>query len=192
MGSTAALKNLAIDECDENQKEVVKYFREALVRRAYGLHPTNTYALDMTPQICFHYNWWYDPSMSNLKDAINNGVKGKKRLHLIDFYVPHEYGWGYLFRGLPDRNSGNPLSVRVRVILPQFLEKAVNVKKEKQIVHEEAKRSNLELEGEDYFKMVYANSLGEMDDESMLDFRRIEDEAAVVYYNFRRTVYCCF
>ncbi|XVF29456.1 hypothetical protein REPUB_Repub15cG0122800 [Reevesia pubescens] len=177
--------SLSADECDENRKEVVKYFGEALVRRAYGLHPTNTYALEMTPQICFRYNWWYDPSMSNLKYAINNGVKGKKRFHLIDFYVPHEYGWGYLFRGLPDRNSGDPLSVRVSVILPPFLEKTVNVEKEKQIVHEEAKRFNLELEGEHYFKVVYANSLGEVDDESMLDFRRTEDEAVVVYYIFK-------
>ncbi|XVF29458.1 hypothetical protein REPUB_Repub15cG0123000 [Reevesia pubescens] len=175
--------NLAAAESDENQKKVLKYFAEALVRRAYGLHPTNTYALEMAPRLLFYFFWLYYPIMSSLKDSINNGVMGKKRLHLIDFYVPDESG--YLFDGLPDRNSGDPLSVRVSVILPPFLEKTVNVEKEKQIVHEKAKRFNLELEGEDYFKVVYSNSLGEVDDESMLDFRRTEDEAVVVYYNFK-------
>ncbi|XVF29459.1 hypothetical protein REPUB_Repub15cG0123100 [Reevesia pubescens] len=175
--------NLAAAESDENQKEVVKYFGEALVRRAYGLHPTNTYALEITPRLCFCAHWWYDQTVSSLKDAINNGVMGKKRLHLIDFYVPHVYGWEYLFRELPDRNSGDPLSVRVSVILPQFLEKTVNVQLEKQYLNEIAREYlNVELEGEDYFKVVYANSLGEVDDESMLDFRRTEDEAVVVYY----------
>ncbi|XVF29453.1 hypothetical protein REPUB_Repub15cG0122500 [Reevesia pubescens] len=146
--------NLATAESDENQKEVVKYFGEAL-------------------------------TVSSLKDAINNGVMGKKRLHLLDFYVPHEYGWGDLFMGLPDRNSGDPVSVRVSVILPPFLETTVNVQHKKQYLEKEAKSFNLVLEGEDYFKVVYANSLGEVDDESMLDFRRTEDEAVVVYYFFR-------
>ncbi|XVF29455.1 hypothetical protein REPUB_Repub15cG0122700 [Reevesia pubescens] len=178
--------NLAAAESDKNQKEVVKYFAEALVPRAYGLHPTNSYALEMTSRSLFFGYWCWHLSMRSLKDAINNGVMGKKRLHLIDFYVPHEYGWGYLFRGLPDRNSGDPLSVRVSVILPPFLEKTVNVEKEKQYLKKVAKKFlNVELEGEDYFKVVYANSLGEVDDESMLDFRRTEDEAVVVYYIFK-------
>ncbi|XVF29448.1 hypothetical protein REPUB_Repub15cG0122000 [Reevesia pubescens] len=173
--------NLAAAESDENQKEVVKYFGEALVRRAYGLHPTNTYALEMPPQ----NNWCYDPTVRSLKVAINNGVMGKKRLHLIDFYVPHEYRWEYLFSGLPNRNSGDPVLVRVSVILPPFLEKTVNVQLEKHYLKEKAKEFKLELKGEDYFKVVYANSLGEVDDESMLDFRRTEDEAVVVYYLFK-------
>ncbi|XVF29449.1 hypothetical protein REPUB_Repub15cG0122100 [Reevesia pubescens] len=138
--------NLAAAESHKIQKEVVKYFAEALVRRAYGLHPTNSYALEMT-----------------------------SRSLLV-----------FVSEGLPDRNSGDPLSVRVSVILPPFLEKIVNVENEKQYLKVEANRHlNVELEGEDYFKVVYANSLGEVDDESMLDFRRTEDEAVVVYYFFK-------
>ncbi|XP_022761577.1 uncharacterized protein LOC111307719 isoform X3 [Durio zibethinus] len=166
--------NLASEESDEQQSKVVKYFAEALVRRVCGLHPSVRYNLQ-----------WLPYAFTCLTgDAVNTVVTRKKRLHLIDFNIPHLYGWQpweYLFGALNSRYA-DPLSVRVSVILPPFLKESVNIQQEKPRLLEWARDSKVELE--DDLKVVYANSLGEMD-ASMLDFRRSEDEAVVVFYIFK-------
>ncbi|XVF37640.1 hypothetical protein REPUB_Repub20aG0027000 [Reevesia pubescens] len=173
--------NLADEESDERQRKLVKYFAEALVRRAYGLHPASIYSsLQLSIRSCHDY------FINNaVEDAIINTVMGKKRLHLIDFYIPHIYGRSrYLFKKLPSLAS-NPLSVRVSVILPPFLKHALNVQQEELYLTAEAKISAVELE-EEFLKVFYANSLGEVDDESMSTFRRTqEDEAVVVFYSYK-------
>ncbi|XVF37632.1 hypothetical protein REPUB_Repub20aG0026200 [Reevesia pubescens] len=172
--------NLADEESDERQR-LVKYFAEALVRRAYGLHPVSIYFSLQLPPLSYDYDF-----ISNVViDAIMNTVMGKKRLHLIDFYIPHLYGSSrYLFQRLPARSS-NPLSVRVSVIVPPFLKHALNVQKEEQYLTEKAELYEVKLE-EEFLKVVYANSLGEVDDASMSSFRRTqEDEAVVVFYFYK-------
>ncbi|XVF37637.1 hypothetical protein REPUB_Repub20aG0026700 [Reevesia pubescens] len=173
--------NLADEESNKHQSKRVKYFAEALVRRAYGILPVSTYFSLQLPPLGYY------PDLINnaVKYAINNTVMGKKRLHLIDFFIPHRYGsWGYLFGRLPSL-SRNLLPVRVSVIVPLFLKHALNVQQEEQYLTKEAKTFGVELE-EEFLKVVYANSLGEVDDASMSSFRRTqEDEAVVVFHSYK-------
>ncbi|XP_022761572.1 uncharacterized protein LOC111307718 isoform X2 [Durio zibethinus] len=163
--------NLAAKESDEQQSKVVKFFAEALVRRAYGLHPTIPYNLQCLPVYCTYL----------IGDAIKTVVTKKKRLHVIDFKIPSLHQWRSLF-GKLNNCYADPPSVRVSVILPPFLKRSVNIQEEKQYVLSCAKDCDVELE--DDLKVVYANSLGEVD-ASMLDFRRSEDEAVVVLYSHK-------
>ncbi|XVE81007.1 hypothetical protein DITRI_Ditri15bG0027900 [Diplodiscus trichospermus] len=167
--------HLAANENDERRSIYVKYFAEALVRRAYGIHPADTSSnLDLAyPFFTRNFSWnnCFDRS---LKYAINYAVMGKERLHLIDFNIPHLYGWRYLFWELYNRSD---VSLRVSVILPPFLEKIVNVEEEKQYLIEQAKECGVKFEG---LEVAYANSLGEVD--KSMNFRRTEDEAVVVFY----------
>ncbi|XWS09424.1 hypothetical protein CRYUN_Cryun40dG0083500 [Craigia yunnanensis] len=171
--------NLASDESDIRQRNLVKYFAEALARRAYGLHPAGNYfTLELTTP--FYHNWQLKFDY-RVKNAINNAVMGKKRLHLIDFYIPHVHGSGYLFDGLCSLYD-DFVSVRVSVIIPSFLEKKLNIRKEEEYIREQAKRFNVKLE--ENLKVIYANSLGGVD-ASLLDFRKTEDEGLIVYYLFK-------
>ncbi|XP_022722280.1 DELLA protein GAI1-like [Durio zibethinus] len=167
------------DEPDEQQSTVVKYFAEALVRRAYGLHPDFAYfKLQMTPPLYLQY--WDGIANEYIGDAINNTVMGKKRVHLIDFRIPHLNYTKGLFDLLTDAFD-DLISVRVSVILPPSLKKFVNVQEEKDYITEAVAQYKFKLEK---FEVVYANSLEEVG-ESMLDFRRTEDEAVVVFYFFK-------
>ncbi|XP_040945322.1 DELLA protein 2-like [Gossypium hirsutum] len=130
-----------------NQNRVVKYFAEALVRRAYGLHPSSS-----------HFSF-------------------PRRLHLVDFSIPYYCFEDSVLRTLP--TLCDRLSARVSYILPPFLKKHVDFKRSR----EEAKE--LEKKLGDEFKVVYANSLAEVD-ECEIDFKRSrEDEMVVVYYKFK-------
>ncbi|XP_022722131.1 DELLA protein GAI1-like [Durio zibethinus] len=161
---------LTVYQPNEQQSNVVKYFAEALVRRAYGLHPDfDNFKLQMGSPLDFLY--WYIP----VEDAIKKAVVGKKRVHLVDFRIPHLYGC------LISPYLANLLSVRVSVILPRSLKKIVNVQEEQQYVTVQAKIYGVRLEK---LEVVYANSLKEVD-ASMLDFRRTEDEAVVFFYFFK-------
>ena len=62
------------------------------------------------------------------------------------------------------------------------MKKKLDIQKEKEYLSEQAKAFNVKLE--ENLKVVYANSLGEVDD-CMLDFRKTEDEGLVVYYSFK-------
>ncbi|MBA0755208.1 hypothetical protein Gogos_021351, partial [Gossypium gossypioides] len=108
--------------------------------------------------------------------AIKNAVMGKRRLHLIDFSIPYYCFEDSVLRTLP--TLCDRLSARVSYILPPFLKKHVDFKRSR----EEAKE--LEKKLGDEFKVVYANSLAEVD-ECEIDFKRSrEDEMVVVYYKF--------
>ncbi|XWS09381.1 hypothetical protein CRYUN_Cryun40dG0080500 [Craigia yunnanensis] len=131
--------NLASDESDKLQRNLVKFFAEALVRRACGLHSDGSYStLELTP---YFYPYWVQFSFHiSVQNVIKNAVMGKKRLHLIDFYIPHVRGWGYLFDGL---NSNDFLSVRVSAIIPFFLKKYLNIQKEKEYLSDQAKNDEI-------------------------------------------------
>ncbi|XVE84467.1 hypothetical protein DITRI_Ditri17bG0015900 [Diplodiscus trichospermus] len=170
--------NLAADESHETRSEVVKYFAVALVRRAYGLHCDGNCFTLLPPPYYFQFSL---ELKSIIQDAIRNAVKGKKRVHLIDFHIPHLYGSGYLFFK-PDNDSGDSLAFRVTVILPPSLEKGINLEEAKRYMASQAESKNSKVEWED-LKIVYSNSLGEIASE--IEFRKTKDEAVVIFYKHK-------
>ncbi|KAL4387542.1 hypothetical protein GQ457_09G022290 [Hibiscus cannabinus] len=184
---------LADEQTHEYEKRVVKYFAEALVRRAYGLqHPAAAhFSFELSPPLLWVYRWclWSYLSLygvlESMRDGIQKEVMGKKRFHLIDFYIPHLYGErGYLLfeaiaKSRNNYNGQGQVSVRVSVVLPPCLKEIVNVERENKFLAEAAKRLGLEMEEE--LRVVYANSLSEVD----LNLRRREGEAVLVFYNYK-------
>ncbi|KAB2092192.1 hypothetical protein ES319_A02G012400v1 [Gossypium barbadense] len=170
-----------------DQRRVVKYFADALVRRAYGLHPASSYfTFPVDPAPYYHYNSYHiNYVIKKVIDDEKNASNGNRRLHLIDFPVPYDnnYFKGSVLRTLTTF-SGDPLPVRVSYILPPFLKKYVEFsRKIMEFLTKDAMNLNVKLENE--LKVVYANSLAEVD-EDKLDFKtRREDEMVVVYYKFK-------
>ncbi|TYJ44857.1 hypothetical protein E1A91_A02G014000v1 [Gossypium mustelinum] len=160
---------------------MVKYFADALVRRAYGLHPASSYnTFPGNPAPYYHYNGYRINDI--IKKVIDDALMGNRRLHLIDFSIPYEDFDGSVLRTLPSF-SGGPLLVHVSYILPPFLKKYVDFKLQMGILTRDAEVVNVKLEDE--LKVVYGNSLAEVD-ECEIDFkRRREDEMVVVYYKFK-------
>ncbi|KAL1110837.1 hypothetical protein V6Z11_D02G014200 [Gossypium hirsutum] len=175
--------NLAPEEHGLISK-LVRYFAEALVRRAYGLHPSYyTYSYLQIPHPLYYYYYYSRFDINEMVgEAIESAAIGKKGFHLIDFHIPHLYGRGYLFKTLSNRSS-DPLSVRITVVLLTFLKNTVDFQEEMEYLTGVGKPLKIELKRED-LRIVYANSLGEVD-ESTLDLRRTNDDEALVVY------YCC-
>ncbi|KAH1095967.1 hypothetical protein J1N35_012888 [Gossypium stocksii] len=167
-----------------DQSRVVKYFAEALVHRAYGLqYPSSSHvSFPVNPARYYHYNIYNINDV--IKKVITNAVMGKRRLHLVDFSIPHYCSEDSVLRTIPILFNGtpptlcDPLTARVSYILPPFLKKHVDFKRSR----EEAKE--LEKNLGDEFKEVYASSLAEVD-ECEIDFESREDEMVVVYYKFK-------
>ncbi|MFQ6668694.1 hypothetical protein Gotur_034246 [Gossypium turneri] len=160
---------------------VVKYFADALVRRAYGLHPSSSFfTLPVDPAPYYHYNSYHINGV--IKEVIDDALIGNRRLHLIDFSIPY-YDWfqNSVLRTLPSF-YGNPLPVRVSFILPPFLKKYVKFSRQMEFLTRDAMEVNVKLEDE--LKVVYGNSLAEVD-ECEIDFKRRDDEMMVVYYKFK-------
>ncbi|XP_052882048.1 DELLA protein 2-like [Gossypium arboreum] len=168
------------------KRGVVKYFADALVRRAYGLHPASsnlTFPVDPSPY--YHYN--SNRINGVIENVIHgalmekNALMGNRRFHLIDFSIPYYDSQNSVLRTLPTF-SGDPLPVRVSYILPPFLKEHVKFSHQMEFLTKDAKEVNVKLEDE--LKVVYANSLAEAD-EFEIDFKRREDEMVVVYYKFK-------
>ncbi|XP_021291837.1 uncharacterized protein LOC110422300 [Herrania umbratica] len=157
---------------DLRKSDVVKFFAEALVRRAYGLSSPSAYFTLLTP-----------PALTPLYflpfDAIKTtACMGKKRFHLITFCLPLDLSdclFGSLYTA-----SGDSLSVRISVIVSPFLEKIGKIYQEKSKQDLTAKALRLGIKLED-LRVVYANSLGDVD-ASKSDFTRTKDETVIVYY----------
>ncbi|KAK5841233.1 hypothetical protein PVK06_010142 [Gossypium arboreum] len=170
-----------------DESRVVRYFADALVRRAYGLHPASSYfPFPVDPAQYYHYNCYHINGVIKkvIDDALmeKNALMGNRRLHLIDFSIPYYIIEGSVLRTLPNY-SGDPLSVRVSYIPPPFLKKQVKLSRQREFLTKEAKEVNVKWEDE--LKVVYANSLAEMD-ECELDFKGSrDDEMVVVYYKFK-------
>ncbi|PPD73133.1 hypothetical protein GOBAR_DD29942 [Gossypium barbadense] len=76
------------------KSRVVKYFADALVRRAYGLHPASSYfTFPVDPSPYYHCgSYLINGVIENvIHDALmeKNALMGNKRLHLIDFSIPY-------------------------------------------------------------------------------------------------------
>ncbi|MFQ6627859.1 hypothetical protein Gotur_006704, partial [Gossypium turneri] len=170
---------LADERPYSSQSGVVRYFADALVRRAYGLHPASSYfTFPVDPSPYYHYNSYHINPV--IKKVIYDALMGNRPLHLIDFSIPYFCFQNSVLCTLPDVFSF-PLPVRVSYILPPFLKKYVQLSG--QILTRDAKEVNVELEDE--LKVVYGNSLAEVD-ECEMDFkRRRGDEMVVVYYKFK-------
>ncbi|KAK6266252.1 hypothetical protein QUC31_017089 [Theobroma cacao] len=167
--------NLAAAQSRPGDSDVVKYFAEALVRRAYGISSASAYLSLLTPP---HINLLDNFSC----DEFNTACMGKKRFHLITFVFLSFDFWRYLFRSLANA-SGDFLSVRVSVIVSPFLEKKVKIQQEKS-KHDlttAAMERGIKLED---LRVVYANSLGDVD-VSKADFTRTTDEPVIVYYHYK-------
>ncbi|MFQ6664155.1 hypothetical protein Gotur_031357, partial [Gossypium turneri] len=163
------------------QSRVVKYFADALVRRAYGLHPASsslTFQVDPAPY--YHYNSYLINVV--IEKVIRDALMGIRRFHLIDFSIPY-YDWfqNSVVRTLPTF-FGDPLPVRVSYILPPFLKEYVEFSRQMEFLTKDAGEVNVKLEDE--LKVVYGNSLAEVD-ECEIDLKRRDDEMVVVYYKFK-------
>nr|XP_012466238.1 unnamed protein product [Gossypium raimondii] len=108
---------------------------------------------------------------------------GNRRLHLIDFSIPYyDRFQNSVLRTLPNF-FGYPLPVRVSYILPPFLKEYVEFSRQMEFLTKDAEEVDVKLEDE--LKVVYGNSLAEVD-ECEIDFkRRRDDEMVVVYYKFK-------
>ncbi|KAB2039504.1 hypothetical protein ES319_D02G014400v1 [Gossypium barbadense] len=165
-----------------NEIGVVKYFADALVRRAYGLHPASCYfTFPVDPAPYYHYNSYHINGV--IEKVIDDAFMGNRRLHLIDFSIPYYYRFeNSVLRTLPNF-FGYPLPVRVSYILPPFLKEYVEFSRQMEFLTKDAKEVNVKLEDE--LKVVYGNSLAEVD-ECEIDFkRRRDDEMVVIYYKFK-------
>ncbi|KAK8307874.1 hypothetical protein V6Z12_D02G015700 [Gossypium hirsutum] len=165
-----------------NEIGVVKYFADALVRRAYGLHPASCYfTFPVDPAPYYHYNSYHINGV--IEKVIDDAFMGNRRLHVIDFSIPYYYRFeNSVLRTLPNF-FGDPLPVRVSYILPPFLKEYVEFSRQMEILTKDAEEVNVKLENE--LKVVYGNSLAEVD-ECEIDFkRRRDDEMVVVYYKFK-------
>ncbi|MBA0612258.1 hypothetical protein Godav_012885 [Gossypium davidsonii] len=140
------------------QSRVVKYFAEALVRRAYGLHPASsnfTFPVNPAP----YYLRSRNSIDGVIKKVIDDALMGNRRLHLIDFSIPSKY---YLRTQFSVHCPTSPA-----ILFPSV----------------DARKVNVKLEDEP--KVGYANSLAEVG-ECEIDFKRSrDDEMVVVYYKFK-------
>jgi len=92
----AEIQSLAPKEESIWRRKVVKYFAEALVRRAYGIRPPCT--LPLLPLLSEPFQYMYEPfylfatitSKHAIADALNSG---NKRLHIIDFSIMFGFWW---------------------------------------------------------------------------------------------------
>ncbi|KAL1180954.1 hypothetical protein V6Z11_A02G013800 [Gossypium hirsutum] len=151
------------------KSRVVKYFADALVRQAYGLHPASSYfTFPVDPSPYYHCgSYLINGVIENvIHDALmeKNTLMGNRRLHLIDFSIPYSSFQNSVLRTLPTF-FGDPLPVRVSYILPPFLKKYVKFSHQMEFLTMDAKEVNVKLEDE--FQ------------------RRREDEMVVVYYKFK-------
>ncbi|OMO98114.1 Geminivirus AR1/BR1 coat protein [Corchorus capsularis] len=113
-------------------------------------------------------------------DSCNGGYTNVGKNALLVYYC-----W---MSDVPSKASTDTTPVRVSVVLPPFLKGIVDVGREEQYLARRAEKMKIELKG---LKMVYANSLGEMDPyklpfmSDLMERRAAEDddEALVIFYS---------
>jgi len=119
----AVIQSLASKEESIWRRKVVKYFAEALVRRAYEIRPPC--ALPSLPFLCQPDKYMYEPfyefatitSKHAIADALNSGYK---RLHIIDFSIMFDFWlWNSLIKELKEQYGGLQ-SVLITSIAPKL------------------------------------------------------------------------
>ena len=116
----AEIQSLASKEESIWRRKVVKYFAEALVRRAYGIRPQ--YPLTSLPFLYEHKETLYEFSEITRKRAIADALNsGYERLYIIDFSIIFEYSyqWNNLIEKLNGQYGGLQ-SVLITSIAPKL------------------------------------------------------------------------
>ncbi|KAJ6304349.1 hypothetical protein OIU77_018087 [Salix suchowensis] len=123
-----SIQSLASEEESESTRKVVKYFAEALVRRAYGIRPlcplrSPTFLLDATLHPFFVF------AQTATKLAILDAWKpGDKRLHIIDLSIVSRIWRGTGFISLLKERFGGLQSVLIISVTPKWLSQECNQK----------------------------------------------------------------
>ncbi|KAL4310413.1 hypothetical protein GQ457_01G034900 [Hibiscus cannabinus] len=187
------IMNVADKEPGKHQSRVVRCFAEALVRRAYGLHPPpSNYTLPLDGERFDYLDYYYlsycYPNSCDLsgimRDTIKNALPlmGKKRfhLHLIDIPLQRFMFGETVLSTLPNSNDDPiPTSVRVTLFLPSSLIGDEDVDYVRVSLDQKAKEMNIKLE--DGVNVVWGSGLGDFETREDED----EDETRVVFYNLQ-------
>jgi DELLA protein len=173
----AATQSLASKEESIWRRKVVKYFAEALVRRAYEIRPLC--ALPSLPVLCDPGDCIYEPlyefakitSKHAIPDALNSGYR---RLHIIDFSIVFDFRlWNSLIGDLK-RQYGGLQSVLITSIAPKLSKHTDYLRKNR----ERGEDTNLEL------KQLTCNSPDDIVNCISKLRRKSEDEIVVVNWNY--------
>ncbi|KAG6743627.1 hypothetical protein POTOM_052327 [Populus tomentosa] len=173
----AVIQSLASKEESIWTRKVVKYFAEALVRRAYRIRPP--WPLPPLPLLSLPSDYMYEPfyefaattSKHAIADALNSG---NKRLHIIDFSITFIFWqWKYLIGDL-ERQYGGLQSVLITSIAPKLSKHTGYLRQNREL----AELSNLEL------RQLICNSPDDIVNCISKLRRKREDEIVVVNWNF--------
>ncbi|XP_034893932.2 DELLA protein GAIP-like [Populus alba] len=173
----AVIQSLASKEESIWRRKVVKYFAEALVRRAYRIRPP--WPSPSLPLLSHTTQYMYEPfyefaattSKHAIADALNSGYK---RLHIIDFSIMFNFWqWKYLIGDL-ERQYGGLQSVLITSIEPKLSKHTYYVRQNREL----AELSNFEL------RQLTFNSPDDIVNCISKLRRKREDEIVVVNWNF--------
>jgi len=169
----AEIQSLAPKEESTWKRKVVKYFAEALVRRAYGIRPP--FPLPSLPFLyepeATLYKFSKIASKHAIADALNSGYK---RLHIIDFSIVFDsWQWKSLIGDL-ERQYGGLQSVLITSITPKLSKHSDYLRENR----EWAKGRNWEL------RQLICNSPDDIVNCISKLRRKRKDEMVVVNWNF--------
>ncbi|KAJ6884440.1 hypothetical protein NC652_031448 [Populus alba x Populus x berolinensis] len=166
----AVIESQASKEESIWRRKVVKYFAEALVRRAYRIRPPCPLLSHPTKYEPF-YEFAKTTSKHAIADALNSG---NKRLHIIDFSILFDFWqWNYLIRDLK-RQYGGLQSVLITSIKPELSKHTYYLRQNREL----AELSNFEL------RQLTFNSPDDIVNCISKLRRKREDEIVVVNWNF--------
>ncbi|KAL9373499.1 hypothetical protein Peur_033119 [Populus x canadensis] len=176
----AVIQSLAPKEESIWMRKVVKYFAEALVRRAYGIRPPFPLAsvpAQWDPGDCI-YGPFYEFARITSKHAIADALNsGNKRLHIIDFSIVFGFWqWNYLIGDLR-RQYGGLQSVLITSIAPKLSKHSSHLRKNRERVRQFGYKI-LEL------RQLICNSPDDIVNCISKLRRKSEDEIVVVNWNY--------
>ncbi|KAG6744618.1 hypothetical protein POTOM_051255 [Populus tomentosa] len=173
----AAIQSLAPKEESIWTRKVVKYFAEALVRRAYEIRPP--WPLLSLPLLSYTADFMYEPfflfaeitSKHAIAGALNSGYK---RLHIIDFSILFDFcQWNDLIGDLKEQYRGLQ-SVLITSIAPKLSKHSEHFRNNQDL----AEDRDLELR-----QLIWNSPDAIVNCISKLRRKR-EDEIVVVNWNF--------
>ncbi|KAJ6864190.1 hypothetical protein NC651_034890 [Populus alba x Populus x berolinensis] len=173
----AAIQSLAPKEESIWTRKVVKYFAEALVRRAYEIHPP--WPLPSLPLLSYPTKYMNEPfflfaeitSKNAIAGALNSGYK---RLHIIDFSILFDFWqWDDLIRDLKKQYRGLQ-SVLITSIAPKLSKHRDHLRQNQG----RAEKKNVEL------RQLICKSPDDIVNCISKLRRKREDEIVVVNWNF--------
>jgi len=179
----AEIQSLASEEESIWTRKVVKYFAEALVRRAYGIRPPcplPSLPLRFNP-MAFMYAPFYKfatiTSKHAIADALNSGNKRLQSLHIIDFSIVFGFPqWTSLIKELKEQYGGLQ-SLLITTITPKLSKHTDHLRKNREWAREFADKK-MEL------RQLICNSPDDIVNCISKLRRKRKDEMVVVNWNF--------